>query len=124
MKIRRFSQVPGRRRGAEGPVDVVFIWNPARPHEVTATLQGEGYSSRRWVFDRELLVAGLTRAAGLGSVTVLPDLFSADAFPAHRRRVEVLLSAPEETVALPLEVAKLREFLAATAAGGSSSRAA
>jgi hypothetical protein len=114
MKIRRFSQVPGRRRDAVGPVDVVFTWNPARPDEVAVVLQGEGYSPRRWVFDRELLVVGLSRAVGLGAVSVLPDLFSAR----PGRRVELVLSAPEQTVVLPLELPRLREFLASTSAGG------
>jgi hypothetical protein len=122
MKIRRFSRVPGRRHGVEGPglVDVVFTWNPARPYEVSVALQGEGYAPRRWVFDRDLLVAGLTRAAGLGLVMVLPDLFSAQV----RGRVELVLSAPDETVALPLETANLREFVQATSACGDSSRGA
>jgi hypothetical protein len=50
----------------------------------------------------------------LGTVSVLPDLFSAR----PGRRVELVLSAPEQTVALPLELPRLREFLASTSAGG------
>jgi Streptomyces sporulation and cell division protein, SsgA len=67
---------------------------------------------RRRVFDRELLVTGLTRAVGLGSVTVLP-LFSAR----PRRRIELLLSTPDDTVALPLESAEVHEFLQGTSPG-------
>jgi hypothetical protein len=120
VKIRRFSQVPGRRRGAYGPVDVTFMWNPARPHEVVAALQGEGYPARRWAFDRELLVVGSTRATGLGAVSVLPDLFSARPRP----WIELVLSSADETVVLPLELVKVSEFLQATAPRGGSSRAA
>jgi Streptomyces sporulation and cell division protein, SsgA len=120
VKIRRFSQLPGRRRGAQGPVDLTFMWNPARPHEVVAALQGEGYPSRRWAFDRELLVVGTTRATGLGSVSVLPDLFSARPRP----WVELVLAAADETVVVPLELVKVSEFLAATSPSAGSSPAA
>jgi hypothetical protein len=108
MRILRLSRVPGRSQtGVCRPVDVVVTWNRARPHEVTVSLQGEGYDTTRWVFDRELLAAGLTRPVGLGAVTVLPDLS-----PMHDgRRVELVLATAHTTVALPLPVAELHEFV-------------
>jgi hypothetical protein len=108
MRILRLSHVPGRTRDGIGrPVDVVLTWNAARPHEVAVGLQGEGYDTDRWVFDGGLLAAGLTRPVGLGAVTVLPDLS-----PMHDgQRVVLVLATSLTTVALPLPVAELREFL-------------
>lgn len=108
MKIRRFSEVRGYRDGdVRHPVDVILTWNPARPHEITLMLQGDGYPAGRWVFSRDLLTAGLTGPAGLGAVAVLPDL----AEQHGHRGVELVLSSDGARVALPFRVSELREFL-------------
>ncbi|MFC5992907.1 SsgA family sporulation/cell division regulator [Pseudonocardia hispaniensis] len=89
------------------PVQVILTWRPTRPHEVTLTAPGAAPGAA-WVFARDLLAAGLDAPAGLGDVSVLPDL------AAEEERVELVLSSPSGRMALPLPVAVLRSFLAAT----------
>ncbi|GEL19318.1 SsgA family sporulation/cell division regulator [Pseudonocardia asaccharolytica] len=85
------------------PMQVILTWRPTRPHEITLAA---GRTS--WVFARDLLAAGLDAPAGLGDVSILPDL------AAEEERVELVLSAPSGRMALPLPVDALRTLLAAT----------
>lgn len=85
-------------------LEVTLSWRADDPYAVAVTFPG---LDQRWVFSRCLLAAGLTGPAGLGDVSILPDLTD----PTRR---ELILSSPSGRIGFLLEVHAIEEFLGAT----------
>ena len=90
--------------GSDAPIRVALSWSRSNPLEVWLEFPDAGVY---WVVARELLAQGLAGPAGLGDVTLLPDLHDP-------RWLELILSSPDGVVGLRLPAAELTEFLRAT----------
>jgi hypothetical protein len=89
--------------GPGGPVALVLTWSRADPLTVRMRFPEAGV---QWMVARELLALGLLGPAGLGDVTLLPDLDD----PGH---LELILSSPDGSVCLQLRRCELVGFLSA-----------
>lgn len=97
--------------GHTGTLAANVAWWPDRALQVDLVLNAAGQPPQRWLIARDLLNAGLDAPAGLGDVSILPDL------PADGCRVEIVLRDHRgigNNLALVLPVAALRRFLTHT----------
>jgi hypothetical protein len=85
----------------------VLRWTSTDPHVVAMVFHSGTRAEVTWLVDRDLLTAGVHGPAGLGDVSVLPDLCS----DAHR---ELVLSSPDGHRGLRFPVAALTAFLERT----------
>ena len=60
------------------PVDAVLGYDSADPFAVSVTFRVSAEEQVRWVFARELLMAGLDNPTGQGDVMVWPDAIDSD----------------------------------------------
>jgi hypothetical protein len=86
------------------PVRGVLRWISTDPHTVAVVFRPGGTTEVTWLIGRALLAAGVHGPAGLGDVSVLPDLRSG----AHR---ELVLSSPSGRRGFRLPVAAVVAFL-------------
>ena len=112
--VRDFPLTPTYRATAPFEVrfNVALHWHPDRPLDVYLLV---GHTGRRqvWTVGRDLLIAGLDAPAGVGDVSIMPDLRS------HDRRVELVLRGQRgigHNAALSLPVDPLSRFLDRTRA--------
>lgn len=87
-------------------LSVTLSWRAEDPYAVTVTFPRQEQRVR-WVLGRCLLAAGLEGPAGLGDVSVLPDLECSG-------QVELILSSPDGRIGFLVEIGVLEEFLRAT----------
>ncbi|MEU3771686.1 SsgA family sporulation/cell division regulator [Streptomyces sp. NPDC032472] len=66
--------LPIRLEGAARPLPLLaaFTYRCERPYELTLDFQGGGRRLARWVFSRDLLLDGESRATGEGDIRVWP----------------------------------------------------
>lgn len=88
-------------------VPIVLTWAPRNPLVVTLSFPNAYGGPVCWHVGRELLAAGLLGPAGLGDVTLLPDLVSA-------ARLELILSSPTGRIGFRVPRATLVAFLKST----------
>jgi hypothetical protein len=86
------------------PVRGLLRWTSTDPHTVALVFRPGAGSEVTWLVGRDLLAAGVAGPAGLGDVSILPDLHSS----AHR---ELVLSSPSGRRAFRFPVAALVAFL-------------
>ncbi|HEX2133110.1 MAG TPA: SsgA family sporulation/cell division regulator [Actinophytocola sp.] len=90
------------------PVRSRWSYRADQPFTVTAAFQTERDRWVEWVFSRELLVAGLASAAGMGDVRLRPE---------SERGLDMLvveIESPEGYAKLELDHEAVSGFLAAT----------
>lgn len=86
-------------------IRVDLSWGPLAPHEVRFWFRLHRDYPACWDIGRELLTQGLNGHAGLGDVSLLPDL-------RDRRRVELVIQRGEHRAAFRLRREFLADFLA------------
>jgi Streptomyces sporulation and cell division protein, SsgA len=102
-----FELLAAKRRHHHGQVKL--SWSPDWPLEVTFHFPDTKYGPVTWVVSRDTLIEGLRAPAGLGDVTVLPDL-------ADRANLIITLSSPYGRADLRIRRQAVREFLNKTTA--------
>lgn len=87
----------------ESRTTVTFAYNPADPYAIAMTIHGD--VDIIWHFARELLVAGLTRPAGYGDVTVHPGCPMLDA------DIGIVLTSPDGQCLVEIPRYDVQRFL-------------
>lgn len=100
-----YAEVVTGDRAWRWAVQARLRWEPDHPYTVSLTLQ-ESHTPTTWLLSRELLADGLTRAAGLGQVSI---------WPGTRDRVVVRLASPTGLIACAMVRPPVERFLADTA---------
>jgi hypothetical protein len=100
----RSQQVPADEPDHLAAVRGLLRWSSTDPHTVAVVFRPGTRGEVVWLVGRDLLAAGVHGPAGLGDVSVLPDLRST----AHR---ELVLSSPQGRRAFRMPVAALVAFL-------------
>jgi hypothetical protein len=113
------SQVrsPSGRRAARGGkgARLSLRWISTDPHTVALVFRPGTAAEITWLIGRDLLAAGVHGPAGLGDVSILPDLRSG----AHR---ELVLSSPSGRRGFRFPVAAVVAFLDRTRAAEGGAR--
>jgi hypothetical protein len=99
------------------PISVrgLLRWTSTDPHAVALVFHPGTRAEVTWLIGRELLTDGVHGPAGLGDVSILPDLRSG----AHR---ELVLSSPDGHRGLRFPVAALVAFLERTGVANGGAR--
>jgi hypothetical protein len=97
------------------PVRGLLRWISTDPHTVALVFRPGGATEITWLIGRDLLAAGVHGPAGLGDVSILPDLHSG----AHR---ELVLSSPSGRRGFRFPVAAVVAFLDRTRAAEGGAR--
>lgn len=104
VRFEMASPIPGPAGCELIPVRGVLRWISTDPHTVALVFQPGGAAAITWLIGRDLLAAGVAGPAGLGDVSILPDLHSG----AHR---ELVLSSPSGRRGFRFPVAAVVAFL-------------
>jgi hypothetical protein len=103
-------------RGSEPrTVRGLLRWTSTDPHVVAVVFRPGARTEVTWLVGRDLLASGVAGPAGLGDVSVLPDLHSS----AHR---ELVLSSPSGRRSFRFPVSVLVAFLERTCENGGRNR--
>lgn len=91
------------------PLSAELRYDAADPYAVEALFDTGAESPVRWVFARDLLAEGLTRATGEGDVVVRPAVDEQGAAAVH-----LVLASPDGRAMLEASAEDLRGFLSDT----------
>src|SRR5690606_20149188 len=104
MTTQTANPVAGAAAGEVIPVRGLLRWISTDPHTVGLVFRPGTPAAITWLIGRDLLAAGVAGPAGLGDVSILPDLRSG----AHR---ELVLSSPSGRRGFRFPVTALVAFL-------------